>query len=80
MALNMSDFRCTAITPSGVTVVFNQTELQYTFPWSDGVLALSRPQVRGNYGQHAPEIIECLARAVAYNASLNAPSSIRPRV
>ena len=79
MPLNMSDFRCTAINPSGVTVVFDQTELQYTFPWSDGVLELSQPRIRGGYGEHPPEIIECLARAVAYKASLNAPESLRPR-
>ncbi len=67
--LDISEFRCLAVRPTGVVVVFEQTNRRYTFPWHDGELALREPAIEGACGPHAAEVIDCLARAVAHHAA-----------
>ncbi len=66
--LDITDFRCTAISRSSVVVVFAPTERRYTYPWHHGELGLAKPTIDGPTAPHAPEVIDCLARAVAYKA------------
>jgi hypothetical protein len=76
--LDVSDFRCTSLNKSTVSVVFDPTNRQYTYFWHDGELDLSRPEVVGQAGPHPPEVIDCLARAVAYKAVKDAGT--RPKL
>ena len=71
--LDITEFRCVAVESHGVVVVFEQTGRRYPFPWHDGELALSEPAIEGGCGPHPAEVIDCLARAVAYRASRVTP-------
>ncbi len=71
--LDISEFRCLAVTSSGVVVVFEQTGRRYAFPWRDGELRLSKPAIEGECGPHPAEVIDCLARAVAHRAARSTP-------
>jgi hypothetical protein len=68
-ALDISEFRCIQATDIAVSVVFDQTGREYTFAWQGANLALARPRIVGGCGSHAPEIVDCLARAIAHQAS-----------
>ena len=72
-ALDISEFRCTRATNVAVSVVFGQTGREYTFAWDDAELNLARPTIVGGCGLHPPEILDCLARAIAYQASQKIP-------
>ena len=75
-ALDISEFKCTAIDPAGVVVVFAQTNRRYVYPRRDGELCLTTPGIEGGCDPHPPEIIDCLARAVAFHAVQHA--AVRP--
>ena len=67
-ALDISEFTCIGIDPGGVVVVFAPTNRRYVYPWQDGELCLAAPGIEGGCDPHPPEIIDCLARAVAHHA------------
>ena len=75
--IEITDFRCTRATNLDVRVVFGQTGREYTFAWQDKELALARPMIVGDCGLHSPEIVDCLARAIAHQASQRMPASLR---
>ena len=74
--LEISDFLCTQATNVDVKVVFCQTGREYTFAWQDEELALARPMIVGDCGVHSPEIVDCLARAIAHQASQRMPAHV----
>ena len=76
--LDISEFRCTALGKSGVVVVFEQTNRRYTYSWHDGELDLGTPEIEGDSAPHAAEVIDCLARAVAFKAVRDATSGRKP--
>ena len=78
-AVDISEFKCTTIDRTGVVVVFAQTNRRYVYPWLDGELCLARPGIEGGCDPHPPEIIDVLARAVAYHAVQHAPGPPGPR-
>ena len=67
--LDISEFQCTVSSDSRVAVVFIQTDRRYAYVWQDSVMGLSEPTIVGSVGPHAPEVLDCLARAVAYQAA-----------
>lgn len=69
LPLDISEFRCVSAGRAGVVVVFDQTNRQYTYSWQEDGLCLAEPVIEGVADPHPPEIIDCLARAVAYHAS-----------
>ncbi len=83
-ALDIGEFRCVVVNSARVVVVFSQTARRYTFTWRDGELALAYPKIEGGCGMHAPEIVDCLARAIANLAARAwrgqlSPSPVTPR-
>ena len=78
LPLDISEFTCVAVDPA-VVVVFSQTNRRYTYAWSNGELGLATPAIEGQCWPHAPEIVDCLARAVAYHAGRgHAPHPLPP--
>ena len=77
--LDISEFRCIEVRRSGVVVVFEQTNRRYDFPWRGGELGLTTPEISGPCGPHLPEILDCLARAVAYKAAKSASIAVVTR-
>ena len=71
--LDISEFRCTEASRAGVTILFTQTGRTYRYRWNRNELAIASPVIDGDCGLHAPEIIDCLARAVAYRESTKIP-------
>ena len=78
LPLDISDFRCTSLNRSAVAVMFEPTSRCYTYLWHDDELDLSHPEIVGEAGPHTPEVIDCLARAVAYKAVRDAGT--RPKL
>ena len=78
LPLDISEFRCVAVNTAAVVVLFEQTNRRYTYSWTKGELALSDPAIEGGCDPHPAEIIDCLARAVAYQASRSAPPVAEP--
>ena len=68
--LDLSEFKCKAASRKGVVVVFEQTNRRYFFGWANGELEIAAPDIQGACAPHAPEVIDCLARAVAYRAAV----------
>ena len=71
-SLDVSEFRCLAATSARVVVLFDQTNRRYTYSWENGELCLVDPAIEGDCGPHSPEVVDVLARAVAYRAARNA--------
>ena len=69
--LDVSEFRCMTASQRGVVVVFEQTNRRYSYIWEDGELAIAAPEIQGACDPHPPEVVDCLARAVAYRAALS---------
>ena len=70
--LDICEFKCVAATPAAVTVVFGQTKRKYTYVWKGIANGLSEPRIEGSCGPHSAEVLDCLARAVAYKAARDA--------
>ena len=77
--LDITDFQCTVISRSTVVVVFGPTDRHYTYSWRRGDFRYSEPAIIGHAAPHAAEVIDCLARAVAYKAVQDAGGSARVR-
>ena len=71
LPLDVSEFKCMAATQKGVVVVFEQTNRRYFYGWHNGELAIAAPDIEGDCDPHPAEVIDCLARAVAYRAARN---------
>ena len=71
--LDVSEFTCVSFDRSRVVVVFEQTNRRYTFFWRGRELRLADPKIEGETGPHAAEVLDCLARAVAYKTVRDAP-------
>lgn len=67
--LDVSEFKCMTASKSGVVVVFEQTNRRYSYGWENGELAIAAPAIEGVCDPHPAEVIDCLARAVAYRAA-----------
>ena len=78
LPLDISEFRCTSVDVTGVVVVFDQTNRRYTYQWNDDSLAIARPLIEGVADPHPPEIIDCLARAVAFKAAKDVLGNQKP--
>jgi hypothetical protein len=76
--LDDSDFRCASSNGLAVVVVFDPTNRHYTYFWHDDGLDLSHPDIVGAADPHEAEVIDCLARAVAYKAVQDAGT--RPKL
>ena len=77
LPLDISEFRCAGVGKSRVVIVFEQTKRRYTYALHDGVLDLGTPEIEGDSAPHAPEVIDCLARAVALKAVRDASAGRR---
>ena len=72
LPLDISEFTCVGVSASTVVIVFSQTDRRYTYTSRNGELDLAHPFIQGKAGAHPPEVIDCLARAVAYQVARKA--------
>ena len=70
--LDISEFECVSMLPSRIVVVFTQTNRHYTYVWDAEDRGLSEPEIEGPCGVHPAEVLDCLARAVAYKSARQA--------